>query len=741
VPLRSVARGRRFVITPEVHAWLLGTAAVASLLLRGIVLARNPDSTAARCHALFGFTVAWWFFCTAEIAIAATDQQVALFTRLAHVAVGFLPALVFHLHVATAGLQTVRRRAVAVHYLLSVAVTLFCLTWPRLFEAPRLFAWGYYPMYTAWGLIPAGYLLLVLIEVPLLYRARLQAYRPGSVGYAKTRALYVSNVFSPIVLVDFLTAFGVPVYTFGYVVITVMNVGTLFAALRYRLIEVTPQFAAAEIVATIPDALLVVDSQGAVCVANSAAAQMFGSDARSLVGRQVDTVTQDSKLRDLFAAPLRTAPPSDEIEVVREDGARRNLNVTGSVLEINGAPLARIWLLRDVTELRAAVAENARLEDWVRQQQKLETLGVMAGGVAHDFNNLLMSILGNVERAQSNPGGAPVAEELRIIATAAQRAAELTRQLLTYAGRDRSLRVPTELNSLVREITELMLTAVSRKTRLQLEPAQESLWVMADASQIRQVVLNLVTNASESLGDQSGWVTIRTGTVREPEFLPLERRCSSDDWIRLEVSDNGSGMDAATRERMFEPFFTTKFTGRGLGLAMVSGIVRAHDGWIDVHTAPGEGTRVTVILPAIPLASVPPPSAPESDHLDADWHGHGLVLLADDEAVVRQVTREMLQGIGFDVVEASDGAEAVARFREQSRPVRLLVLDRTMPEMSGNEAYAAIRAQAGPVPTVFISGYALDQDAAFPGTASLSKPFTRQKLIAAIRHVLAYAEV
>jgi signal transduction histidine kinase len=392
---------------------------------------------------------------------------------------------------------------------------------------------------------------------------------------------------------------------------------------------------------------------------------------------------------------------------------------------------------------RHAAEENRRqLEAQVQHAQKLESLGVMAGGIAHDFNNLLVAIMGNAGLALSEmPPDSPARDTVRDIETAAQRAAELTRQLLAYSGKGRFVVLPLDLNAIVDEMTHLFEVTVSKKAilRYDLSPGIPS--VEGDATQLRQVIMNLILNASEALGDHGGTVTISTGAMvfshGDLGRLPGGETLSHGTYAYVEVSDTGSGMPRETRDRIFEPFFTTKFTGRGLGLAAVMGIVRGHRGTIQVESAPGNGSRFRVLLPAADEPAQPvarPVPAPTTVQVN------GTVLVADDEQSVRMLATKLLKRMGFEVIVAVDGAEAVRLFRERADRIGLVLLDMTMPEMGGEEVFTEIRRLCPDVKVILSSGY--NEQEAIKGFAGrglagfLQKPYRLDELHAKVAEVL-----
>ena len=397
-------------------------------------------------------------------------------------------------------------------------------------------------------------------------------------------------------------------------------------------------------------------------------------------------------------------------------------------------------LVTDVTERQRAEEERRKLEQQMQHAQKLESLGVLAGGIAHDFNNLLMAVLGNADLALSElPEHSPARENLVDIEKAARRAADLCRQMLAYSGKGRFVIEPVNLNEIIAEMSQLLEVSISKSAALRCHFAPDLPAVEADATQLRQIVMNLLTNASEALGERSGTISLTTGVeVCGPEGPPRTwagEKLPGGPYVFLEVSDTGCGMDKETVEKIFDPFFTTKFTGRGLGLAAVLGIVRGHRGAMRVYSEPGQGTTFKILLPAVPG----PARALHPDAPAADWRGSGLVLLVDDEETVRTVGERMLRRAGFDVRLARDGQEALECFRAEGDRIRCVLLDLTMPRMNGEECFRQMRALRPDVRVVLSSGYN-EQDAvnrfAGKGLAGfLQKPYHFSRLLEVIRAV------
>jgi nitrogen-specific signal transduction histidine kinase len=351
------------------------------------------------------------------------------------------------------------------------------------------------------------------------------------------------------------------------------------------------------------------------------------------------------------------------------------------------------------------IDDRKRAEEKMRQAAKLESLGVLAGGIAHDFNNLLVGIMGSASLLEDHVAGDRAALELvTSLQLSSERAAKLTKQMLAYSGRGRFFVGPLDLSEQVRQIVALIQASIPKNVEMRLALAERPPAIEADASQIQQIVMNLVINAAEAIGSGGGWVAVSTAerTVDEGTVADFAAggTLGPGHYVALTVADNGSGMDAETQSKIFDPFFTTKFTGRGLGLAAVSGIVRGHRGAIKVESAPGEGACFQVYLPA---AAAPPERVAATPA--PEFLGSGKVLVVDDEEIVRRIARTALERAGYTVLLAGDGQEAVEIFRREAGEIRLVALDMTMPGMSGEEALRQLREIRRDVPVMVSSGY------------------------------------
>ena len=421
-----------------------------------------------------------------------------------------------------------------------------------------------------------------------------------------------------------------------------------------------------------------------------------------------------------------------EYRMKSKDGSWHWILARGRVLQFteDGQPERFVGTHLDISERKKAEEERLQFEAQMQHTQKLESLGVLAGGIAHDFNNILTTILGNVDLALMEISSlSPAVPRIEEVNKAALRAAGLAQQMLAYSGRGRFVLENIEINELVEEMGHLLAVALSKKVVLRYHLAENLPLIDVDAAQIRQVVMNLITNAAEAIGERSGVVTVTTGLLDCSEPY-LNGSFTYDDletgmYVFIEVADTGCGMDYETKNKLFDPFFTTKFTGRGLGMAAVLGIVRGHKGAIKVYSELGKGSTFKVLIPALER------SISKINHRlkeqDNSWQGSGTILLVDDEETIRALGKEMLNLLGFDVVTAEDGRQALEVFRANESDIVAVVLDLTMPHMDGVETYRELRQIDKDVRVVLASGYSendISEQFAGKGLAGvIQKPF------------------
>ena len=487
------------------------------------------------------------------------------------------------------------------------------------------------------------------------------------------------------------------------------------------------------------NAILVVDPDGRIIRASRAAERLAGVP---VVQRGFDEVFRvrlgsglDYPFREILsAATLDQAVRDLEVTALLPDGREIELILSAAALSgPDSGLLGCVLHLIDITERK-------RREDRLQQTQKLESIGVLAGGIAHDFNNLLVGVIGNASLAQELvPPASEAAELLEGIVRTGEQLATLTRQMLAYAGKGRFFVERLDLSDLIPEMNGLIQPSISKKIAIHFELERNLPPIEADRSHLQQVFMNLVLNAAEAIGSNAGLISVRTAVEALDESYvrlhPEAAELCPGDYVCLEVRDTGCGMDAATKTRIFDPFFTTKFTGRGLGLAAVSGIVRAHKGTVRVTSTPGQGSCFTVMFPVAKGAVAQPA---------ADRHaapgGTGTVLVVDDEPLVREFADRVLKRHGYDVLLAGDGLEAIDILKRHPGDIALVVLDLSMPGMSGEEVLPEIRKIRPRVKVVLSSGYnEAETMALFKGrqvAGFIQKPYTSSRLAEKVKTAL-----
>ncbi|TLS74187.1 response regulator [Mariprofundus erugo] len=399
--------------------------------------------------------------------------------------------------------------------------------------------------------------------------------------------------------------------------------------------------------------------------------------------------------------------------------------------------------LRLYQEHQLAEQANIEMQKQVAHVQRLESLGVLAGGIAHDFNNILSAIVGNLELAERVLGKeAPASLFLGRIGVASRKAIELCGQMLTYAGHRASRPEEIDLSQLLCDMASLLAVNIGKQVHVEYELDENLPNILGDVVQIQQVMMNLITNANEAIGDENGVITIRSGCLHadqdDLDRLEYSQNTIPGDYVYFEVSDNGCGMDQATRERLFDPFFTTKFTGRGLGMSAVLGIIQSHLGALTLESVPGEGTTFRVLFPVTEvLQQAPALSGSEDSPSRAAGH---TVLVTDDDEVVREMTVSVLNYFGFQGVAAENGKAALDILAgEDGERINLVLLDVMMPGMDGVDTFRAIR-KIRDIPIVLVSGYnTSDMLARFDGlqpSGFIQKPFAANDLYVALTGVL-----
>ena len=498
----------------------------------------------------------------------------------------------------------------------------------------------------------------------------------------------------------------------------------------------------------VPSGILISDSKWKLVYVNQYVAEVFGYMPGELVGRGVEQLVPDvsrdahAKLRDKYLddPKKRAMGAGRHLHGRHKDGSLVPVEVGLTPYSLGG----ELLVLASVVDIQARIdaeTERKNLERRVQHAQRLEALGVFSGGIAHDFNNLLLAVLGHTELALTQVyAGTPLANRLERVREGILTSSRLTKQLLDYAGESPiEARAPIEASAVTREVVDLMRASISRRAVLHLHLADGLPLIIADAGQWKQVVMNLVMNASDALDDDPGDIHVRTGIEdisegREAEtFLFPDNREHHGPHLYLEVSDNGKGMSPEVLERIFDPFYTTKSQGRGLGLAAVYGILRAHRAGVRIESKPRRGTTIRIVFPTME------PDEESQTPTDIDPE-KPRILIVEDEARLRSLFHEMIKVIGYRSDTAADGVEGLEKFRSASEPFDLILLDMTMPRMDGRHMLAELRKTNPDTPVILTSGYnetvavgdlEIDDNLQF-----LAKPFDQSRLRALLTQLL-----
>ncbi|MBM4067931.1 MAG: PAS domain S-box protein [Planctomycetes bacterium] len=521
--------------------------------------------------------------------------------------------------------------------------------------------------------------------------------------------------------------------------------------LEHRVAERTQELTVATqamdaIIQAAPLAIYTLDPESKVHSWNQAAESIFGWAAAEVIGQYLPMVQDPEHRAEAMRLHERLRAGqtviNHETKRVRKDGRLIDVSLSAALIrDAHGNETGIMALADDITTRKRAEAERQRLMAQVQHGQKLESLGVLTGGIAHDFNNLLTAILGNAGIALMQLSReSPARPTIQEIETASLRAAELVRQMLAYSGKGQLIVQPLCLSRIVEEMAHLLQAVISKKAVLRFDFAAHVPSITGDATQIRQVVMNLITNASDALAESTGVIKLRTGIMfADRDYLSttyLPQDLVENYYAYLEVADTGCGMDAATMERIFDPFFSTKFTGRGLGLAAVLGIVRGHHGAIKIDSQPGKGTTFRVLFPCTDQTSA---SSETAARPSEPWRGKGTILVVDDEEVVRTLAARALQMSGFEVIQAADGKQALQIIAADVRLV-LVLLDFSMPHMNGDESLRELRKLKPNMAIVLMSGHPesdlADHFAAGDLAGFVATPFRPMEVIAAVRRAL-----
>ena len=495
----------------------------------------------------------------------------------------------------------------------------------------------------------------------------------------------------------------------------------------------------------LPACAYIKDSQGRHIFVNAMLASLTKEMGVSLVGKTNEDLWPEEiarKLSEADATVINSGMPLVIKEDVLLNGETRTFLSTKFLIAKESEKMCLAGISFDITELRRMEEKRLELERQVQHAQKVNSLGVLAGGIAHDFNNLLTGILGYSDLVYLTlPADSSTHGYIEKVINGARQAAALTQQMLAYSGKGQFVVEVLDVSSVVEDMSRLLEVSISKKCALKYRFLDGLPSIEADAAQIRQVIMNLIINASEAIGDRSGLIAVSTGVMYcdnayLSEIYPYEN-LPEGQYVYLEVSDNGCGMSEETRAMVFDPFFTTKFAGHGLGLSALLGIVRSHRGAVKFYSELGRGTTFKVLFPA---SNKPATSREVPEVKPPHWRSSGIALIVDDEESVRGLARVMMEEMGFTVLTASNGREGVEVFRREAERISVVLLDMTMPHMDGEEVFREMRRIRKDVPTILSSGYnEKSATVRFAGkglAGFIQKPYGYTELLAIVSKVL-----
>jgi PAS domain S-box-containing protein len=502
------------------------------------------------------------------------------------------------------------------------------------------------------------------------------------------------------------------------------------------------------------DGYAYVDMDGRIEEFNNAFCEMIGYTAEEALLLKYEEITPEkwhTAEREVIEKQVMVRNFSDiyEKEYRRKDGSILPVELrTYLFKDGEGRPRGMWAIIRDISERKHAEEERLNFEKQLLHAQKLESLGVMAGGIAHDFNNLLQSIIGNLELAAKTPGSVPESQEhISYAMNSARQAAQLTNLMLTYVGKGLITRKSLNLNDLVMANVELLRTAASSSVAIELSLSAGLPYINADEAQIQQIIMNLITNGAESIDKPRGCINIITGVKNcDKKYLAaslVDVIPEPGSYVYLEVKDNGCGISNEILKRLFDPFFTTKFTGRGLGMSAVMGILKTHNGALLVESKPGIGSTFRILFPVsktlVPVKATESAASSNENHIPHDNSLSGAVLVVDDEKSVLRTCAKMIQHIGFKVITALDGLDAIAKYCEHKDEIELVVMDLTMPHMDGLTAMAEIYRIRPDIKVILSSGFSKEElSERFTDNAPsgfIQKPYSISILEAELRRV------
>jgi PAS domain S-box-containing protein len=493
------------------------------------------------------------------------------------------------------------------------------------------------------------------------------------------------------------------------------------------------------------DAYYRTNIEGELIWVSLACERQMGYRREELIGMQLDELYYETDGREEFLQALEESKGDlqhYEVCLKHRDGSRIWAEVNSQYYFDKQGNIAGVeGNVRNINERKKAEQESKELTSQLQQAQKMESIGVLAGGIAHDFNNLLVGVMGNAELAMLDvPQDSEMHHYLQQIFKASRRGADLVGQILAYSGQGRFSMGEQDINAIILDVSELLSAAIGKKVQLKQELVGGLPCIYGDQNQLTQLIMNLMTNASDALAGKPGEIGLHTGVryLSADDFstMYMATDLKEDDYVYVEVTDSGCGMDEKTQARIFDPFFTTKASGTGLGLAALLGIVRGHHGTLSLESMLGRGSCFTVYFPVLSSTRAIRMIG-HNGRSEAAELMQATVLVVDDEAAVRHVVSNFLEREGMQVLTAKDGEEGVEIFRRHAYEIALVILDLTMPKMDGEQAFHAMHAICSDVPIMLTSGHSETDVVSRLSLCGLAgfirKPYTRDTFIGEVR--------
>jgi PAS domain S-box-containing protein len=713
----------------------------AAMLALGVgVVVRERASRESRSFLLLTWTVIVWQLCFSFMYAAALPGPALFWARAAYLGIPLIPPAIYGFTVQVLRIAHRRRTLVRLGWGVSAAFVLVIVFTPAVITGLHRYEWGYYPHFSVGpGAVYLACFLALLVAALGEYVLELRR-EPTGRSRARVKALLLAFAIAYPAVLDYLPVYGVALYPVGFVFVLGFLVASARAIRRYRLVDLTPSFAADQILSTMADPLIVADARGVIRIANGAVS-ILGFEPQALTGRPLEVLALDDESEQRAIRALLGDPAVRDLEM-RWGG----VEVSVSVSELRhgaagtGEVLGVVIIARDIRDRKRAEEALHRSEEQLRQSQKMEAVGRLAGGVAHDFNNLLTIINGQARLLLEEPAAPDELQRgLEEVVRAGNRAAELTRQLLAFSRRQVLQPRLVDLNAVISETERMLRRLIGEDVELVVSLDAGLDPVMADAGQMAQVLMNLAVNARDAMPG-GGRLRLESRNVRLQAPLAWSAgRLEPGDYVRLSVRDTGTGIEPDHLTRIFEPFFTTKGVGKGtgLGLSTVYGIVQQSGGVMRVESEVGRGTCFEIYLAR---AEAPAEAAESAPAAPPAARGTETVLLVEDDRSVRALARQVLRRRGYRVIEAENGRHALEVGTAYPGHIDLLLSDVVMPELGGPQLAERLCAARPGLRVHFVSGYTDDaigsSGALRQGIPLLEKPFTPTELAGRVREVL-----